>query len=102
MASMRKMRMNIPMDYTLEFFQHLFSEKIIETEISNGIIQFSVYRNSDEKPLQKSDVSYFFKIEKIDDILSLQYPITMDLIKEIDVHNNIFSNIRTYPVSPRC
>jgi branched-chain amino acid aminotransferase len=40
MASMRKMRMNIPLTYTLEFFRP-FSKEIIEGEgIQNGIINF--------------------------------------------------------------
>ena len=54
MASMRKMRMNIPLSYTLEFFQNLFQEKVIDKSVSDGIIQFLVYRNTAEKALEKS------------------------------------------------
>ena len=39
MASMRKMRMNIPLSYTLEFFHNLFEQKIIQKGITDGIIQ---------------------------------------------------------------
>ncbi|MDO5616639.1 MAG: aminotransferase class IV [Cruoricaptor ignavus] len=97
MASMRKMRMNIPLDYTLEFFQNLFAEQVLSKGINNGIIHFLVYRNSDEKPLQKSDVSFWFSVEEFQsDIFSVQGDYTLDLIKEIHVNNNLLSNIRIH------
>ena len=96
MASMRKMRMNIPLSYTLEFFQQLFQEEIIEKEIKNGIIQFLVYRNDDMQSLQKSDVSYWFAVQEVEDVLSIQKDIEIDLIKEINVNTNLLSNIRVH------
>ena len=96
MASMRKMRMNIPLVYTFEFFQNLFSENVIAKGVSNGIIHFLVYRNSDDKPLQKSGISYWFEAEETDDILSLKGNYEIDLIKEITVNTNVLSNIRVH------
>ena len=98
MASMRKMRMNIPLTYTLEFFQNLFNEKIIqEKAVKNGIINFLVYRNSDGITLSKSTISYFFEVDEMDDILNVhQRPLELDLIKEINVNNNLLSNIRVH------
>lgn len=96
MASMRKMRMNIPLSYTLEFFQNLFSQNVIEKGISNGIIQFLVYRNADENPLQKSEVAFSFDVVEMNDVLSEQKEIGMDMIKEIHVNNNLLSNIRVH------
>lgn len=98
MASMRKMRMNIPLTYTLEFFQNLFNEKVIqEKEVSNGIVNFLVYRNSDGITLSKSTISYFFEVDEMDDVLNVhQRPLELDLIKEINVNNNLLSNIRVH------
>ncbi|UFH31271.1 aminotransferase class IV [Chryseobacterium sp. C-71] len=98
MASMRKMRMNIPLTYTLEFFQNLFNEKVIqEKAVKNGIINFLVYRNSDGITLSKSTISYFFEVDEMDDILNVhQRPLELDLIKEINVNNNLLSNIRVH------
>jgi len=98
MASMRKMRMNIPLTYTLEFFQTLFNEKVIqEKSMENGIINFLVFRNSDGVTLAKSSVSYYFEINEMDDVLSVhQRPLELDLIKEINVNNNLLSNIRVH------
>lgn len=98
MASMRKMRINIPLTYTLEFFQNLFNEKVIHGDnVTNGIINFLVYRNSDGITLSKSTVSYFFEVKELDDILSVHSrPLELDLIKEINVNNNLLSNIRVH------
>lgn len=98
MASMRKMRMNIPLTYTLEFFQTLFQKDIIEGKgINNGIINFQVFRNSDGITLSKSSVSYFYEVDEMDDILSVhERPLELDIIKEINVNNNLLSNIRVH------
>ncbi|WP_419870047.1 aminotransferase class IV [Chryseobacterium sp. CT-SW4] len=96
MASMRKMRMNIPLTYTLEFFQNLFQKNIIEDKgIQNGIINFLVFRNTDEGTLAKSSVSYFYEVNEVPDVLAVhERPLELDLIKEINVNNNLLSNIR--------
>lgn len=98
MASMRKMRMNIPLTYTLEFFQNLFNQKVIEEEgVENGIINFLVYRNSDGITWSKSTISYFFEVDEKDDVLNIhQRPLELDVIKEINVNNNLLSNIRVH------
>lgn len=98
MASMRKMRMNIPLSYTLEFFQQLFQKEVIEEKgIQNGIINFQVFRNSDGITLSKSSVSYFYEVDEKEDVLSVhQRALELDLIKEINVNNNLLSNIRVH------
>ena len=98
MASMRKMRLNIPLTYTLEFFQSLFQENIIEEKgIENGIINFLVFRNSDGVVLSKSTVSYFCEVVELDDVVAVhQRSLELDLIKEINVNNNLLSNIRVH------
>ncbi|WP_267401835.1 MULTISPECIES: aminotransferase class IV [unclassified Chryseobacterium] len=98
MASMRKMRMNIPLTYTLEFFQSLFQNDIIEGKgIQNGIINFQVYRNNDGLTLAKSSVSYFYEVLEMEDILTVHSrALELDLIKEINVNNNLLSNIRVH------
>ncbi|SFC33194.1 aminotransferase class IV [Kaistella jeonii] len=96
MASMRKMRMNIPLSYTLEFFQNLFQEKIISKGISDGIIHFLVYRDVDQNSLEKSAVSFYFEVKELDDVLAIQGESEMDLIKEVNVNTNFLSTIHTH------
>lgn len=96
MASMRKMRMAIPLSYTLEFFQDLFVGKVLKEGVSNGIIHFFVYRNSDDYVLSKSAVSYYFEVTEINDILSIQQNYELDLMKEINVNTNVLSSIHVH------
>ena len=98
MASMRKMRMNIPLTYTLEFFQTLFHQDVIDGKgIKNGIINFQVFRNNDAITVSKSSVSYFYEVTESEDVLVVHHrPLEMDLIKEINVNNNLLSNIRVH------
>lgn len=96
MSSMRKMRMNIPADYTLEYFQNIFKYDYINDDSKEGIIRMMVYRNSDNENLAKSSVSHYFEFIEKNDILSIEKNIEIDLIKEITVNNNLFSNIYTH------
>lgn len=98
MASMRKMRLNIPLSYTLEFFQNLFTQEVIEGKsVQNGIINFLVYRNRDGVTVSKSSVSYFYEVAVVSDVLDIhQRALELDLIKEINVNTNLLSNIRLH------
>lgn len=96
MASMRKMRLNIPLSYTLEFFQELFQKEVLDKGIQNGIIQLMAYRKKEDKPLPKSETAIYFEIEESNDILDIKGNIELDLIKEINVNANLLSNIRVH------
>ena len=96
MASMRKMRLNIPLSYTLEFFQELFQKEVLDKGVQNGIIQLMAYRKQDDKPLPKSETAFYFEIEESNDILDIKGNIELDLIKEINVNANLLSNIRVH------
>lgn len=96
MASMRKMRLNIPLSYTLEFFQELFRREVLDQGIQNGIIQLMAYRKQEDKPLPKSETAFYFEIEESNDILDIKGNIELDLIKEINVNANLLSNIRVH------
>lgn len=91
MASMRKMRLPIPLHYTLEFFQNYFQEEVIEKGFSEGLIQFCVYRNDD-----LAEVSFHFYFEEKMDVLSIQGNYEMDLIKELSVNTHFLSSIRVH------
>lgn len=96
MASMRKMRMNIPLSYTLEFFQNLFEKEVLQQKFKEGIIHFLVYRNSTSEVLEKMEVSFYFETKGFDDVLQIQGDYEMDLIKELNVNTHFLSTIRTH------
>jgi branched-chain amino acid aminotransferase len=84
MASMRKMRMNIPLTYTLEFFQSLFQKEIIEERNTERDYQFQVFRNNDGVTLAKSSVSYFYEVTETDDVLAVhKRPLELDLLRKL-------------------
>lgn len=93
MSSMRKMRMHIPPDYTLEYFQNYFQIEFLDKNCFEGFIRMLVYRDSNNENLPKSGVLNFCEFIDKNDILSIERNIEIDLIKEINVNNNLFSNI---------
>lgn len=95
MASMRKMRMNIPLTYTLEFFQSIIQKEITDFQFANGIIEFLAFRE-DESPLEKAKVSYVLKRNKLNDVLEIQGSYELDILKEIHVNTSLLSSIRTH------
>lgn len=97
MASMRKLRMNIPLSYTLEFFQNLFQGHIIDQGVENAIINFLVYRDQNTHTLQKGSVEFYFDITEMNqDVLALQRAYELDMMKEIYVNSSLLSNIRVH------
>src|SRR5690606_1927688 len=95
MASMRKMRMAIPLTYTLEFFGQLFQKQMDSNAVSDAIIHFFVYRKPGES-LVRNEVAYYFQIHTHEDILSLRTPYAIDVVKEISVNANLLSGLHVH------
>ncbi|MDL1914109.1 MAG: aminodeoxychorismate lyase [Bergeyella sp.] len=95
MASMRKLRMSIPLYYTTEFFRHLFYDKILEKGFLEGIIHFLVYRKPREHSLHKGELSYSFRAVPLD-LFKIQGNYTVDIIKEIYLSTHLLDNIRVH------
>ena len=97
MASMRKMRMNIPISFTLEYFTAILEKKITDEELQNAFIHFIIYRNDDDLPLTKSPVNFFISSRLTDDVLNINtHTIEMDLLKEISINTSLLNNILTH------
>src|SRR5690606_34870790 len=96
MASMRKMRMNIPLGYTLDFFQNILTDNTLQLGIHDASVHMMVYRESGTKKLDKVPVAFHIDIETCGDVLQLHGGIELDLIKEISVNTHLLSNIRVH------
>lgn len=96
MASMRKMRMNIPLSFTLEFFIELFSKAILENNLENGNITLIAFRNRDENISVKTEVHFLYELNSTKDFLQISKNIELDLLKDIFVNTHLLSNIRTH------
>lgn len=96
MASMRKMRMNIPLSFTLEFFSDIFLDAIAENQVQEGVIELLAYRNRDDGFSAKTPVHFYFEIRQKDEVLKISEKYELDLIKEISVNTNVLSNIKVH------
>lgn len=96
MASMRKMRMNIPLSFTLGFFTEILNKSITENNFENGIVTFLAFRNKEENFSAKTPVQFYFELNSCEDVLQISKNIEIDLLKEISVNTNILSNIRAH------
>ena len=96
MASMRKMRMNIPLSFTLEFFSDIFLTAIAENQVKEGVIELLAYRNRDDGFSAKTPVHFYFEIRQKDEVLKISEKYELDLMKEISVNTNVLSNIKVH------
>lgn len=97
MASMRKMRMNIPLSFTLEFFQEILNEEIQKKQLQNAIINLHIYRDlNSNSPLPKRQVFYYMEHREISDIFEIQGEYEVDVLREIFVNSSLLSNIKTH------
>lgn len=96
MASMRKMRMDIPLSYTLEYFTEIFQQAIKENAFNNGTIELLSYRNREEEITAKTPVHLWYELQPCEEVLSIRGSMELDLIKEISVNTHLLSNIRTH------
>ena len=96
MASMRKMRMNIPLSFTLEFFSDIFLAAIAENQIQEGVIELLAYRNRDDGFSAKTPIHFYFEIRQKDEVLKISDKYELDLMKEISVNTNVLSNIKVH------
>ena len=96
MASMRKMRMNIPLSFTLEFFSDIFLAAIAENQVKEGVIELLAYRNRDDGFSAKTPVHFYFEIREKDEVLKISEKYELDLMKEISVNTNVLSNIKVH------
>lgn len=91
MASMRILRMNIPMNYTMEFLE----AEILKTVEANGLqnstarVRFNVDRGEGGKylPSDKADVRFNICVETLDDPF---YTINRDSTCKVDLYKDYF------------
>ncbi|MEY2922697.1 MAG: putative branched-chain-amino-acid aminotransferase [Bacteroidota bacterium] len=99
MASMRILRMEIPMDFTMEFFE----EQVLTTVTNNGFAQSSraritVYRNDGGFYLPTTNtISFLIHASPLDnkDYLLESRPCEVDLYKDFYISKQLLSTLKT-------
>jgi len=96
MASMRIFRMNIPLDFTPEFFQEQIQSLAKANETENGKITFFVFRNEEEDYL-KSSINYIVSLERSNnkwEFLTSENEI--DVYKDYSVNTAFYSLVNAH------
>ncbi|MGY5355767.1 aminotransferase class IV [Wenyingzhuangia sp. IMCC45467] len=94
MASMRMLRMQIPMEFTLEFFEAEILKTINANSGTENRVKFTVYRDADGLYAPENhNISYIIEVKKIDVIVKSDY--VVDLYKDFMINPNLLSTVKT-------
>lgn len=94
MASMRMLRMQIPMEFTLEFFELEILKTVNANKGDENRVRFTVFR--DAEGLYAPDhntISYVVEVKKIDIQVKDSYKV--DLYKDFMINPNLLSTLKT-------
>ncbi len=96
MASMRIYRMNIPLDFTPEFFQEQINILAEANQTKSGKVEFLTFRN-DEEDYLKATINYIVSIENNDeDWMFLENENEIDVYKDFTVNTAFYSLVNKY------
>jgi len=94
MASMRMLRMEIPMEFTLEFFEAEVLKTINANKGDENRVRFTVFRDAEGLYApDKHQISYIVEVKKVEVIVRDAYKI--DLYKDFMINPNLLSTVKT-------
>lgn len=94
MASMRMLRMQIPMEFTLEFFESEILKTINANTGLENRVKFTVFRNADGLYAPSNhNVSYVVEVKQIEVVVKPNY--VVDLYKDFMINPNLLSTVKT-------
>lgn len=95
MASMRIYRMNIPLDFTPEFFQDQINLLVKENQTKSGKVEFFVFRN-DDKDFLNASINFTVTIENSNNNWEfLNSENEIDVYKDYTVNTSFYSLVNT-------
>jgi branched-chain amino acid aminotransferase len=94
MASMRMLRMEIPMNFTLEFFENEILKTVEENKLENARIRFSVFRKKGGlyTPLT-NEIDYLIEASKLN--IDIKEIYVLDIFKDYYIYSGLLSTIKT-------
>ncbi|MBQ4915268.1 aminotransferase class IV [Maribacter sp. MMG018] len=99
MSSMRILRMEIPMHFTMEFFEEEIKKTVEANKLGNAQrIRFTVFRNDGGLYLPKSnDISYLIEAKELENPFYTinDQPYEIELFKDFFVNPDMLSNLKT-------
>jgi branched-chain amino acid aminotransferase len=98
MASMRILRMEIPMTFTLEFFEEEILKTVKATNLNNARVRFTVYRNANGLYLPSTnDVAYLIEASTLESAFYIlnDAPYEVELFKDFYVNADLLSTLKS-------
>ncbi len=94
MASMRMLRMEIPINFTLEFFEQELLKTAEQNNLENARIRFTVFRKDGGlyKPLT-NEIDYLIEASELNSRIKENY--TIDIFKDYYIYSGLLSSIKT-------
>jgi len=94
MASMRMLRMEIPMSFTLEFFEEEINATLEQNNLADARVRFTVFRKDGGlyNPIT-NQIDYLIEVSSLNIIKKENYLI--DLFKDYYVYSGILSTLKT-------
>lgn len=94
MASMRMLRMEIPMNFTMEFFESELLKTVEANNLTNARLRFTVYRKDGGlyAPLT-NDINFLIEADELN--TSTKIDCKIDLFKDYYVYSGLLSTIKT-------
>jgi len=94
MASMRMLRMEIPMEFTYEFFENEILKTINANIGDENRVKFTVYRDSEGLYTPNSNkIAYLIEVKKV--VIAQKESYKIDLYKDFMVTPGILSTVKT-------
>jgi branched-chain amino acid aminotransferase len=94
MASMRMIRMKIPMTFTQEFFEKQINKTIGVNQLENARVRFTVFRKDGGLYLPNSnDIDFFVEASQLDSYSKQEYEI--DIFKDHYVLSGLLSTLKS-------
>ncbi|SDB25651.1 branched-chain amino acid aminotransferase [Flavobacteriaceae bacterium MAR_2010_188] len=99
MASMRILRMEIPMNFTMEFLEEQILLTLTSNEIKHARIRFSVFRgNGGTYKPKANDIQYIIEADELE-YFNFKFPeqidYEVDLYKDFYIHTSLLSTLKT-------
>lgn len=94
MASMRMLRMQIPMHFTYEFFESEILKTIIANKGDENRVRFTVFRDAEGLYAPKNhNISYVVEVKKVE--IEVKDVYHVDLYKDFMINPNLLSTVKT-------
>lgn len=94
MASMRMLRMKIPMNFTLEYLENEILKTVLKNGFRNARVRLNIYRKNGGLYLpETNEIAYLIEVSALEVTQKESY--VVDLFKDYFVYSGLLSSIKT-------